>query len=114
MDRIKIDKILVSETCPECGCGSAIKSIHTDTETGHILSEHMRCASCKHLISEHQYEQISLGNPYSPTVKCPYCGSTNTKKIGFGTKAAHTALFGVFAAGKVSKEWHCNNCKSDF
>ena len=48
------------------------------------------------------------------TVKCPYCQSTNTKKISNVSKAGSVAVFGVFAAGKVSKQWHCNNCKSDF
>ncbi|MCI9127431.1 MAG: hypothetical protein HFG28_09565 [Eubacterium sp.] len=48
------------------------------------------------------------------TVKCPYCQSTNTKKISSVSKAGSVAVFGVFAAGKVSKQWHCNNCKSDF
>lgn len=49
-----------------------------------------------------------------PTVECPYCHSTNTKKISGLSKAGSVALFGVFAMGKVSKEWHCNNCNSDF
>lgn len=48
------------------------------------------------------------------TVKCPYCQSTNTKKISNVSKAGSVAVFGVFATGKVSKQWHCNNCKSDF
>lgn len=56
-------------------------------------------------------------NSYSydkPVVECPYCHSTNTKKISGISKAGSVALFGVFAAGKVSKQWHCNNCNSDF
>ncbi|MCM1234298.1 MAG: hypothetical protein NC489_29695 [Ruminococcus flavefaciens] len=48
------------------------------------------------------------------TIKCPYCQSTNTKKISNVSKAGSVAVFGVLAAGKVSKQWHCNNCKSDF
>lgn len=51
---------------------------------------------------------------YIPTVTCPYCQSTNTKKITNMSKAGSVALFGVFAMGKVSKQWHCNQCKSDF
>lgn len=47
-------------------------------------------------------------------VTCPYCKSTNTKKISNVSKAGSVAMFGVYAVGKVSKEWHCNNCKSDF
>lgn len=47
-------------------------------------------------------------------VTCPYCHSHNTKKITTASKAAHTALFGVFSMGRNSKNYHCNNCNSDF
>lgn len=46
--------------------------------------------------------------------KCPYCNSTNIKKITTGSKVAHTALFGIFSMSRNSKQWHCNECKSDF
>lgn len=49
-----------------------------------------------------------------PTVECPYCHSTNTKKITTTSKAVHTALFGIFGMSRNSKQWHCNNCNSDF
>ena len=48
------------------------------------------------------------------TVKCPYCNSTNTKKISTMSKAGLVALFGIFALGKTTKQWHCNQCGSDF
>lgn len=47
-------------------------------------------------------------------VHCPYCDSTNIKKITTGSKVAHTALFGIFSMSRNSKQWHCNDCKSDF
>lgn len=47
-------------------------------------------------------------------VKCPYCNSTDVKKISGTSKVGSVALFGIFAMGKVSKNYHCNNCKSDF
>lgn len=49
-----------------------------------------------------------------PTVFCPYCQSTNTKKITNTSKAAHAALFGIFSIGRNSKNYHCNSCGSDF
>jgi transposase-like protein len=52
--------------------------------------------------------------PKKPTITCPYCHSTNTKKISGLSKAAGIAAFGVFALGRSTKQWHCNNCKSDF
>ncbi len=51
---------------------------------------------------------------YVPRVECPYCHSSNTKKISGLSKAGSVALWGVLAAGKVGKQWHCNSCGSDF
>lgn len=46
--------------------------------------------------------------------KCIYCGSTNLKRISGLSKAGSVALWGVFAMGKVNKQFHCNNCGADF
>lgn len=47
-------------------------------------------------------------------VECPYCHATNVKKITNTSKAVHTAVFGIFSIGRNSKNFHCNNCNSDF
>lgn len=57
---------------------------------------------------------LNKPNIIEPTVECPYCHSTDTKKISTASKAGHFALFGVFSLSRNSKQWHCNNCKSDF
>ena len=49
-----------------------------------------------------------------PIITCPYCKSTNTKKISGLSKAVGVGLFGIFALGKTTKQFHCNNCKADF
>lgn len=49
----------------------------------------------------------------SSSVKCPYCQSTNVKKISFTSRTISTGLFGL-GSKKIGKQWHCNNCKSDF
>ncbi|MCM1416374.1 MAG: hypothetical protein NC430_10680 [bacterium] len=59
-----------------------------------------------------QQESSSAQN--DTTLRCPYCKSANVKKISGMSKAGSVALFGVFAAGKVSKNYHCNQCGSDF
>ena len=46
-------------------------------------------------------------------VHCPYCNSTNVNKISGLSKAGSIAMFGIFSR-KVHKQWHCNDCKSDF
>jgi len=43
-------------------------------------------------------------------IKCPTCGSKNVEKISKASKAKSALLFGVFAAGKMSKTFKCNNC----
>lgn len=52
--------------------------------------------------------------PTTPTITCPYCKSTNTKKISRLSKTVNVGLFGIFALGKTTKQFHCNNCKADF
>ena len=52
------------------------------------------------------------GNKFG--VECPYCHATNVSKITVTSKAVHTAIFGIFSMGRNSKQWHCNNCNSDF
>lgn len=55
-----------------------------------------------------------ISQPTTPTITCPYCKSTDCKKISGLSKAGNVALWGIFALGKTTKQWHCNNCKSDF
>lgn len=52
--------------------------------------------------------------PTTPTITCPYCKSTDCKKISVLSKAGSVALWGIFALGKTTKQFHCNNCKADF
>ncbi len=56
----------------------------------------------------------SKPQPSTPTITCPYCKSTDCKKISGLSKAGSVALWGIFALGKTTKQWHCNSCKSDF
>lgn len=46
-------------------------------------------------------------------VECPYCHSTNTKKISTANRMVSTGMFGL-ASKKIGKQWHCNKCGSDF
>lgn len=46
-------------------------------------------------------------------VHCPYCKSTNVKKLSGTTRVTSVLAFGI-GSKKVGKQWHCNNCKSDF
>ncbi len=48
-----------------------------------------------------------------PHVECPYCHSKDTEKISTISRAVSISLVGA-ASGKIGKQWHCNNCKSNF
>lgn len=45
--------------------------------------------------------------------KCPTCGSASIKKISGISKAGSIALWGIFSR-KVHKQWHCDNCGSEW
>lgn len=49
----------------------------------------------------------------NPTITCPYCQSTDTKKISAVSRGLSFSIFG-FGSKKVGKQWHCNKCGSDF
>lgn len=61
-----------------------------------------------------QYQEIVEKNTKPANVPiCPYCNSTNVSKIGVLNRTASVAMLGL-ASSKIGKQWHCNNCKSDF
>lgn len=82
------------------------------------------CENCGYIIQTQQSDEYDKAvekatlereqKNIRPTVECPYCHSKDTKKISSLSKAGSVALFGVFALGKTSKQWHCNKCNSDF
>lgn len=93
--------------CPDCGHEMWYwTSSDVDDETGLVVENYTdqtrEEASCK----------VSM--QFKPTVECPYCHSTDTRKISFISKAGHYALFGIFSMSRNSKEWHCNQCGSEF
>lgn len=62
---------------------------------------------------EHEKEKLIQEYQYMNNAECPYCHSKNTKKITTTSKVVNTAVWGIFGT-KRFKQWHCNNCKSDF
>lgn len=100
-----LDRELVDIKCLNCGCD---KSFYSENSYYNMAF----CAKCG---EETFYDDTGKAQMSKfVIVECPYCHSTNTTKISTASKVGSVALFGIFAAGKVAKEWHCNNCKSDF
>lgn len=76
-------------------------------EQKEILQKRIR-KSEESRINEYQQKYLSEHN-----IHCPYCNSTNITKISTVNRAVSVGMFGL-ASKKIGKQWHCNNCGSDF
>ena len=56
--------------------------------------------------------QMEDENIYTP--KCPTCKSPDIKGITMASKIGSVAVWGILSMGKVSKQWHCNKCGSEW
>lgn len=129
----RYERIGTYETkCQKCGKDVVSTIWVVYTKEGQLLKAFGGCPKCAATVYEKQISDESeispdvkrfsnpiplddkpKTDPFKPTVKCPYCNSTNTKKISTLSRMGSFATFG-FAGKKVGKQWHCNNCKSDF
>lgn len=118
------------ERCPVCFANrwskneveSELKQISTDKEFLEAMIElkkndpieyQLKMSQFKTNLKQQEQAQVSKREEEN-TIHCPYCNSTNVKKITTPSKAVHTAIFGIFSMGRNSKQWHCNSCRSDF
>lgn len=115
---VAISKIMQITNCSH---DTAKEYVVREMDSIHKMEEQLNTPHIKNRrekIEEQQkkYEQEKLLQEYQwrNNAECPYCHSKNTKKISGLSKAGSVALFGIFAMGKASKQWYCNNCKSDF
>lgn len=49
-------------------------------------------------------------NVSDSAVKCPNCGSMNTKRISTSSRVASVAMTGI-ASSKIGKQYRCIHCK---
>ena len=101
---------IIELTCPKCKCNTAKILITKDVK----IVESAICTKCDRLISYKVIGETGKQREDWNNAQCPYCKSYNTKKITTASKVRHTALFGIYAISRNSKQWHCNTCKSDF
>ncbi len=74
----------------------------------------IRCRECGKEVSSIAKTCPNCGAPVDTAVRCPKCGSTDTKVITGASKAVSVALWGAFAANKVISKYVCNKCKHKF
>lgn len=89
------------KTCPSCG--------------RKLYLQEKYCPACNYYLgnvpdvpTEPYYQQTS-----KPTVTCPYCQSTDCAKISGLNRAVSIGFWGLMSK-KIGKQWHCNECGSDF
>lgn len=103
--------------CPKCNQGHFFNKAEEYSTICPECNIEMRDMGSKFVDSEVEKRkterfQKALQNP-DPLVYCPYCNSVNTSKISTTAKVVNTAIFGIFGT-KRHKQWHCNQCNSDF
>ena len=74
----------------------------------------IKCPGCGKDVSSNAAACPNCGEPIDTSVKCPKCGSKNTKVISGASKAMSIAMWGVFAANKVKSNYECLNCRHQF
>lgn len=92
---------IIEIVCEKCGNNKSEKKVIKNLEYG-------ECTQCGAMTYK------NFLTPQKQLPRCPYCNSYKIEKISNISKAANVAAFGVFAMGKITKQWHCNDCKSDF
>lgn len=112
--------------CPNCGkeCGFSEDQINAgvrgliNCDFCHYpmrRKEEIKQVNHPELYAERKHHVIgTVPSTSKNQVACPYCKSTNCKKISGLSKAGSVALWGIFALGKTTKQWHCRSCGSDF
>lgn len=76
-----------------------------------IIEYELKMSQLRNQVEQKQTIQKQQDN--SSTIKCPYCHSDNVKKITASSRVGSAMMFGILSK-KIGKQWHCNDCKSDF
>lgn len=113
------------KNCPACGSVleeldlpiddflNMTKSEKSDYRLNHLGVNPSEEMANKRIRYEEELDRKLSATNGRPRIQCPYCKSYNTKKITAASRMFSTNLFGI-ASDKIGKQWHCNNCKSDF
>ena len=99
-----VDIQLSDDQCPCCKVNKQ-----------HIIKDNIKdvCSVCGYVFNQDYVKQHEELLPKQTKVHCPYCNSTNVNRISSTKKAMSVIGFGILS-NKIGKQWHCNNCKSDF
>ena len=105
------DDIRDEYLCPTCGKKMwYLCSYEVDEKTGLTIGDNWQDPR---RIKPANNCNTNYNTNSKPTITCPYCQSTNTKKLDFIDRGISFGFFG-FGSGKLGKQWKCNACKSCF
>lgn len=114
-------------TCAKCGTHTSFlypiakrgkyvllnpRETGTCNKCGNELKNHILAKLPSNWVDQRKNEM--WGKDYSSMPKCPVCSSVKIHKISMTNKAASAMVFGIFAAGHVSKTYQCDICKAKF
>lgn len=71
----------------------------------------IKCSDCGREVSSSADKCPNCGKPMFTGIRCPNCQSTDVSKISGMSKAGSALMWGVLAAGKLTKSYECKSCK---
>jgi len=74
----------------------------------------IKCPECNKDVSDKAASCPNCGNPINCSIKCPKCGSENTKAISGANKIMSIYMFGILSANKVMSKYECGDCRHKF
>lgn len=117
--------------CPRCLCniigfkspipdGSWVKAVSKDDAFMNAMIELYKNNPIEYQLKIQQFkiqvqqqEQLKPAEQTNNIPHCPTCSSTDIKKISGLSKAGSVAMWGLLSR-RVHKQWHCNNCGSEW
>ena len=102
--------------CVKCDKGYSFDTSKEYSKLCPICNEEMEFwlnADCDTELAEKVKNQTPIVPSTHPPVTCPYCSSTRCSKISILGRIVSVEFWGL-ASNKLGKQWHCNDCGSNF
>lgn len=105
----------ISDTCRQCAeCGfDGISSYLLQIDRQKDINRRQEEMLERERRDYEREQQILLKSQQQNIPHCPICGSAKLSKISTLNRAVSVSLFGIFSK-KIGKQWHCNQCGTDF
>ena len=96
-----------SSVCPYCNEPQSYEKRAAFLNHELLFEDCPKCGCDKSFYQSSSYFDIAI---------CCDCGAETyfNDEDKEASKVGRFALFGILSVGKLTKQWHCNNCKSDF